>query len=188
MTPYYAGRALNLRTKGARIQLTREILEHALWMPYCGLRYEAFHQQELLQKSVEDFVADLYAKWIYEIGDNPRAKLDRFLMRRCNITEGLLRCNIDPSILTLCREAAYWIALKFIIPVHVQIVFDKWETLNFVFESVIAVVIGYNKVIKGWLANFIFMERSFHPVTRNKSDQKLAANNVVSLRYVERSI
>ncbi|XP_031370853.1 dynein heavy chain 2, axonemal [Apis dorsata] len=148
MTPYYAGRALNLRTKGARIQVTREILEHALWMPYCGLRYEAFHQQELLQKSIEDFVADLYAKWIYEVGDNPRAKLDRFLMRRCNITEGLLRCNIDPSILTLCREASYWIALKFIIPVHVQIVFDKWETLNFVFESVIAVIISYNKVIK----------------------------------------
>ncbi|XP_068978772.1 dynein axonemal heavy chain 2 [Bombus flavifrons] len=148
MTPYYAGRALNLRLKGARLQSTREALEEAMWMPFCGLSEDIYYQHDLLKKSIEDFVTDIYMEWIHEVGENPRVKLDRFLMRRSDSSAGLLCCNINPDILNLCRETAYWITLKFTIPVQVQIVYDKWETLNFVYESVLAVVIGYNKVIK----------------------------------------
>lgn len=149
MTPYYAGRALNLKLKGARLQSSREMLEMAVWMPYCALSDEIYHQHDLLKKSIEDFVTDIHSKWLHEIGENPRVKLDRFLMRRSDSDEGLLTCNIDPSILSLCRETAYWIALKHTIPVHMQVVYDKWETLHFVFESVLAVIIGYNKAIQG---------------------------------------
>ncbi|XP_043512192.1 dynein axonemal heavy chain 2 [Frieseomelitta varia] len=148
MTPYYAGRALNLRLKGAHVQSTREVLEEAVWMPYCNLSKDIYYQHDLLKKSIEDLIVDLYAKWVHEAGDNPRVKLDRFLMRRTDESPGLLRCNINPDILNLCREAAYWIALKFTIPVQVQIVYDKWETLHFVYESVLAVTIGYNKMIE----------------------------------------
>ena len=149
MTPYYAGRALNLRLKGAHVQSTREVLEEAVWMPYCNLSKDICYQHDLLKKSIEDLITDLYNKWVHEVGDNPRVKLDRFLMRRTDESPGLLRCNINPDILNLCREATYWIALKFAIPVQVQIVYDKWETLHFVYESVLAVTIGYNKMIEG---------------------------------------
>ncbi|CAL7938030.1 unnamed protein product [Xylocopa violacea] len=148
MTPYYAGRALNLRLKGARLQSTREVLEEAEWMPYCAISDEVYHQHDLLKKSIEDFILDIYTRWLHEVGENPRAKLDRFLMRRSDAKPGQLECNIDADILNLCRETAYWITLKFDIPFHVQIVYDKWESLHFVYESVVAVIIGYNKVIQ----------------------------------------
>lgn len=149
MTPYYSGRALNLRLKGARLQSTKVMLEEAAWMPYCGLSIEICMQHDILMKSIEDLVQYLYSNWTYHVGDNPRARLDRFLMRHSDSRPGLLECNIDPDILNLCRESAYWINLRFTIPVHVQIVYDKWETLCFVYESVLAVIIGYNKVIEG---------------------------------------
>lgn len=149
MTPYYAGRALNLRLKGARLQSTRDMLDEAAWMPYCGLMLEIYHQHDLLMKSIEDLIQDLYNKWTHQVGDNPRARLDRFLMCHSDPRPTLLECNIDPDILTLCRESAYWIQLKFTIPVHIQIVYDKWDTLYFVYESVLAVIIAYNKTIEG---------------------------------------
>ncbi|XP_076240945.1 dynein heavy chain 2, axonemal kl-2 [Calliopsis andreniformis] len=148
MTPYYAGRALNLRLKGARLKSTREMLDEAAWMPFCGLSIEIYHQHDLLMKSIEDLVQDLYNKWTHELGDNPRTRLDRFLMRRSDFRPGLLECNIDPDILNLCRESAYWINLKFTIPVQLQIVYDRWETLYFVYESVLAVMIAYNTAIE----------------------------------------
>nr|XP_034179953.1 dynein heavy chain 2, axonemal [Osmia lignaria] len=148
MTPYYAGRALCLRMKGARLQSTRELLEESIWMPYCGLSVEVYNQHDIFMKTIEDFVHDIYHKWIYQVGDNPRAKLDRFLMRRSDSNYGLLECNIDPDILSLCHEATHWINLKFTIPVHIRIIFDKWDSLHFAFEGVIAVIIGYNKAIQ----------------------------------------
>ncbi|CAK9808028.1 Dynein axonemal heavy chain 2 [Anthophora quadrimaculata] len=148
MTPYYAGRALNLLLKGARLQSTREVLEQAMWMPYCSLSEDLYYQHDLLKKSIEDLVSDIHSRWIHEVGENPRARLDRFLMKRSDMRVGLLECNIDPNILKLCREAGFWIALKFTIPVHIQIVYDRWESLHFVYESVVAVIIRYNKVLQ----------------------------------------
>ncbi|XP_078053365.1 dynein heavy chain 2, axonemal kl-2 [Augochlora pura] len=147
LTPYYAGRALNLRLKGARLQSTREMLEKAAWMPYCGLSLEIYNQHDVLMKSIEDLVENLYQSWVVAVGDNPRAKLDRFLMRRADDRTGNLECTIDPDILELCRESDYWVNLKFAIPVQIRLVYDKWDTLCFVYESVLAVVISYNKVI-----------------------------------------
>ncbi|XP_076651590.1 dynein heavy chain 2, axonemal kl-2 [Halictus rubicundus] len=147
ITPYFAGRALNLRLKGARLQSTREMLEDAAWMPYCSMSLEIYHQHDILMKSIEDLVENLHLSWVLAVGDNPRAKLDRFLMRRSDDRTGNLECTIDPDILNLCREADYWVNLRFPIPVQITLVYDKWDTLCFVYESVLAVVISYNKVI-----------------------------------------
>lgn len=150
ITPYYAGRALNLRLKGDRLLSTRRMLEEAEWMPYCGMSEEIYHQQGIVIRSIEDSMKDLYAKWLHDVGENPRARLDRFLMRRSDIKSGLLECNIDPNILNLCRECPYWISLRFNIPVHVQLIHDKWDTLHFIYESVLAVTLAYNKIIEGF--------------------------------------
>ncbi|KAG7190743.1 hypothetical protein KM043_006815 [Ampulex compressa] len=147
MTPYYAGRALNLRLKGARLQSTRKMLEEAEWMPFSSMSEEVYHQYDIVLKSIEDAVTDLYGRWVHETGDNPRSRLDRFLMRRSRSKPELLECNIDPFILNLCRESAYWISLRYDIPVHVQLVHDKWEAIHFVYESVLAVTLAYNNII-----------------------------------------
>ncbi|XP_012153483.1 dynein heavy chain 2, axonemal kl-2 [Megachile rotundata] len=148
MTPYYAGRALYLKLKAAHLLWIRELLEEAAWMPYCGYSVEVYDQHDTLMKTIEDFVADIFHQWVHQVGDNPRARLDRFLMRRSITNYGLLECNIDPAILNLCREATYWDYMKFGLPVHIQIVFDKWNSLYFALEGVIAVIIGYNKAIR----------------------------------------
>ncbi|XP_071580099.1 dynein axonemal heavy chain 2 [Temnothorax nylanderi] len=148
ITPYYAGRALNLRLKGDRLLSTRKMLEKAEWMPYCGMSEEIYHQEDIVIRSIEDSMKDLYVKWLHDVGDNPRARLDCYLMRRSDSKPGLLECNIDPNILNLCRECFYWISLKFNIPVHIQLIHDKWDTLHFIYESVLAVTLAYNKIIE----------------------------------------
>lgn len=149
ITPYYAGRALNLRLKGDRLLSTRKMLEKAEWMPYCGMSEEIYHQEDIVIRSIEDSMRELYGKWLHDVGDNPRARLDRYLMRRSDSKPGLLECNIDPNILNLCRECFYWISLRFNIPVHVKLIYDKWDTLHFIYESVLAVMLAYNKIIEG---------------------------------------
>lgn len=148
MTPYYSGRALNLRLKGAQLQSTRELLEQSMWMPFCSISEDVYHQHDLLKKSITDIVHNIYSNWIHETGENPRARLDRFLMRYSAFRNDVLECNIDPVILNLCREAAYWVGLKYTLPVHIQIVYDKWANLQFVYESVLAVIIGYNNLVQ----------------------------------------
>ncbi|XP_025155769.1 dynein heavy chain 2, axonemal [Harpegnathos saltator] len=148
ITPYYAGRALNLRLKGDRLLSTRKVLEEAEWMPYCGMSMEVYCQQDIVIRSIEDAVKNLYAQWLQNVGENPRSRLDRFLMRRSDDRSGLLECNVDPGILDLCRESSYWLSLRFTIPVHVQIIYDKQETLHFTRESVYAVTLAYNKIIR----------------------------------------
>lgn len=155
ITPYYAGRALNLRLKGDRLLSTRKMLKKAAWMPYCGMSEEIYHQKDIVIRSIEDSMKDLYANWLYDVGENPRARLDRFLMRRSDSKSGLLECNIDPNILNLCRESSYWISLRFTIPVHIQLIYDKWDTLHFTYENVLAVTRAYNQIIEGFGSLFL---------------------------------
>ncbi|XP_018342049.1 PREDICTED: dynein heavy chain 2, axonemal [Trachymyrmex septentrionalis] len=148
ITPYYAGRALNLRLKSDRLLSTRKMLEKAEWMPYCGKSEEIYRQKDSLIRSIEDSMKELYVKWLNDVGDNPRAQLDRSLMRRSDSKPGLLECNIDPNILNLCHECFYWINLRFNIPVHIQQVYDKRDTLRFIYENVLAVTLAYNNIIE----------------------------------------
>ncbi|KYM82700.1 Dynein heavy chain 2, axonemal [Atta colombica] len=148
ITPYYAGRALNLRLKGDRLLSTRKMLEKAEWMPYCAMSEEIYHQEDIMIRSIEDSMKELHIKWLYYVGDNPRAQLDRCLMRQSDSKPGLLECNIDPNILNLCHECFYWISFKFNIPVHIQQIYDMWDTLRFIYESVLAVTLTYNRIIE----------------------------------------
>lgn len=149
ITPYFAGRALNLRLKGDLLLSTRKRLEEAEWMPYCSMTVEIYHQQAIVIKSIDDAVKNLYAQWLHDVGENPRSRLDRFLMRRSDNGSGLLECNIDPDIPRLCRESSYWISLKFTVPLNVQIIYDKRETLHYIQESVHAVALACNNIIEG---------------------------------------
>ena len=149
LAPHFAGRALNLRLKGKRLERIKEALTRSSWMPYCSMSEEVYHQYDIVVGSIRDAIIGLYHKWTDDIGDNPALRLDRYLMRGSIDNPGLLETNIDPSILNLCREARHWSALGFEIPVPVQVINDKWDTLQFVYESVRTVVLSYNKIIEG---------------------------------------
>ncbi|XP_012280984.2 dynein heavy chain 2, axonemal [Orussus abietinus] len=145
--PYYSGRAQNLRLKIYRLEAMKKTVDEAKWMFPCNMAEEVYLQHKILVASIEDSISDLYYKWINDTGENPVDRLDRFLMRRSSVTPEFIECNIDQSIIQICKEASYWINLGFNVPVHIQVVHGKWDTLQFVYESVLTVVLSYNKII-----------------------------------------
>jgi len=128
--------------------MTHAILEEAAWIPHYNLT-QIYQQETIVVNSIDDSIKNLHTKWLHHIGDNPQMRLDRFLMRRSDVKTGLLECNMDPFVLDLFRECFYWIGLRFNIPVHIQVIYDKWNTLHFVYESVLAVTLAYNKILEG---------------------------------------
>lgn len=119
-------------------------------MSHCSISEEVYHQLDLLNGSIKEAIISLNYKWINDIGHNPKSLLDRYLMRKSNDKPGLLESNMDTDILTLCCEAKHWQSLGFSIPVYVSMVYDKWDTLLFVSESVLKLVLAYNRIIESF--------------------------------------
>lgn len=51
------------------------------------------------------------------------------------------------SILDICTEARHWESLEFDIPTHIKSLYLKYENVQYVYESVMTVVIDYNRII-----------------------------------------
>lgn len=51
------------------------------------------------------------------------------------------------SLLTIFWEAKYWEILQFEIPAHVQATYAKSDLIQLVYESVLSVVMNYNKIL-----------------------------------------
>lgn len=158
LAPYYAGRALNLRSKTKRLENIKSMFVKACWLPHCSMSDEVYHQYEILVGWTRDATLAIYHRWIEDAGTDFVDRLDRCLMKQNLDKPGLLECNIDPGIQYLCHEARYWSILKFEIPVHIQVINTKWKDLQFVYESVLTVVLAYNKILQGyymqtWLRN-----------------------------------
>lgn len=140
---------MNLRLKSKRLEWTRHLLASAEWLGYCSISEEVYHQNSIVLGSINDTIVGLYHKWMDDIGDNPKSRLDRYLMRRSNDKPGLLESNLDPYVLNLCHEANHWRYLGFQIPVYVEMINDKWVILQFVSESLLVLVLTYNSLIEG---------------------------------------
>lgn len=149
MTPYFSGRALNMRLRIARLQNMKKSFDDAEWLSYCSMSNEVNEQYKKLVHSIQDTITDLFHKWIDDVGEDVNKRLDRYLMRPSSNKTGLLDCNVDSTILNMCEEAKYWTMWSFKIPIPIQIIYDKWRTLKFVFESVLSVVLAYNKIMEG---------------------------------------
>ena len=160
-SPYFSGRALNLSIKSSRLQWLAETLRTSTWQRADGadgLHADAFHHGDSLVQSIRARVADLYRKWLAELGDNPQSRLDRYLMRRggcpddkAGSSSASLACNADPRLVALCEEAAYWLDLRFELPANLQLINGRWKSLQFVYENVLAIVGAYNKIVQGIL-------------------------------------
>lgn len=149
MTPYFAGRALAMRLRIAKLKNMKKCFDDAEWLSYCSMSNEVNLQYEKLVNSIQDTVTNLFYKWIDNVGEGVHKRLDRYLMRPSPNKSGLLECNIDPKIINTCQEARYWTMWKFKFPISIQIIYDKWPTVKFVYESVLSVVLAYNKIIEG---------------------------------------
>ncbi|XP_043487243.1 dynein-1-beta heavy chain, flagellar inner arm I1 complex-like isoform X1 [Polistes fuscatus] len=148
MTSYYSGRALALEQKANSLQATKKMMEDAEWLPYCAMKFEVFYQHDLVIKSIKDAITNLYNEWIEAVGENPRSRLDRSLIRRMEKSPLFFECNMDPFILNLCRECDSWINLRFDIPIQMTVVHVKKDIIFFVYESVLALVYTYNTIIE----------------------------------------
>ncbi|KAI4504209.1 hypothetical protein M0802_000680 [Mischocyttarus mexicanus] len=148
MMPYYSGRALALQQKANSLQTTKKMMEEAEWLPYCAMKFEVFHQHDLVIKSIEDAITNLHSEWIEAAGENPRTRLDRSLIKRMEKSPLLLECNMDPFVLDLCRECDSWINLLFDIPIQITVIHVRRDTIFFVYEGVLALIYTYNTIIK----------------------------------------
>ncbi|KAJ8670786.1 hypothetical protein QAD02_002045, partial [Eretmocerus hayati] len=172
LSPFFAGRALNLRAKASRLRRLASLLRDSTWQRREGesngpsasnSHEEALQRGELLADSIASRQAELCRKWLAEIGDSPQSRLERRLMRyqqfqpdesgapsQLNERDSpkRLECNIDPRILQLCEEATAWADLRFDLPVHVQQIVGRWQTLQFVYENVLAIVGAYNRIVR----------------------------------------
>lgn len=131
-------------------------LTEAKWMGQCSISEEVYHQYEIMVNSIRETIVRLYHKWMDDIGDNPKSQLDRYLMRRSDDKPRLLESNLDQNVLNLCREAHHWQYLGFQMPVHVVMINDNWQTLQFVSESVLMLILSYNRILNGIINNKIF--------------------------------
>lgn len=148
--PYFSGRAKHLKTKVAKLERINSLIKKADWIPYCCISEQVSEKYDMLMTSVNDGIKNIFQKWVNNAGENPQDHLNCFLMKRKNEERhGKLECNMDLRILDLCREANHWLDFEFTFPINIQMVHDKWDTLLFVYESVLSVVLAYNKILDG---------------------------------------
>ncbi|KAF5292010.1 hypothetical protein FQA39_LY14127 [Lamprigera yunnana] len=145
--PYFAGRAMVANLKKNRLQMMKNLFEEANWMRTCSIAEDVFAQYASALVLIDGIILDLYRKWVDSIGEDVPNRLQRSLMNRSPTRPGLLECNIDRSILDLFREAKFWEALKFDVPGNANNIYKKADAIKLVYESVLAVVMDYNKII-----------------------------------------
>ena len=57
--------------------------------------------------------------------------------------------DIFRLILDVCQETEVWERLKFEVPAVISGLYKKWRALKLLYETVLTVVLDYNKVIEG---------------------------------------
>nr|CAI5834494.1 unnamed protein product [Callosobruchus analis] len=150
LMPYFAGRAHMANMKKNRLLLLKQMFDNAGWMMPCSISREVFAQYEKLIKSINETILGLYRKWVDSIGEDVSGRLNRPLMCKSITKPGLLEANIDRSLLEIFHEAKYWEALNYEIPTYVKSVYQKADSIKFVYECVLNVVLDYNKIISSF--------------------------------------
>jgi hypothetical protein len=61
----------------------------------------------------------------------------------------LIIWNFYRIILNVCYEASFWERLNYEVPAVIHSVYNKWDQLKLKYETVLTLVVEYNKVIEG---------------------------------------
>lgn len=102
---------------------------------------------EQMNENLTKDIRKIYDKWLDIMDVDVAAKLNRTLMCRSVTHPGLLECNIDRVVLEMCEEAQSFGLLGFGTPVHINQVYSRYNTIRLVYESVLTVVLDYNKIL-----------------------------------------
>lgn len=146
--PPYAGRAIILKINLDRITRLKEFFDRAEWMPDNSNSVRVIADYEQMRTSITSSIKRIHEQWLDTMDVNVHNKLDRTLMCRSVTRPGLLECNIDRGILELCEEARYFEMLGLGVPVHISQIYTKYNTIRLVYESVLCVVLEFNKIIE----------------------------------------
>ncbi|KAI4471763.1 dynein heavy chain [Holotrichia oblita] len=146
-TPYYSGRAMMAQMKKSHLKISKKILEAAAWLPPCSIADDVFLQYDNLITSIDELVMGIYRKFIDSIGDDIMSRLNSPLMCRSATKTGLLESNMDRSLIQILEEIKNWSAMKFEIPQHIAALYKRQESLRFIYENVLQVVMDYNKIL-----------------------------------------
>ncbi|CAH0714647.1 unnamed protein product, partial [Brenthis ino] len=146
--PSFAGRAVLLRVRRNRLVYLKKVMTDAsVWLLPCSNSEDVIMHVNRLVGAIDVAIRELWISWTHNVDEKCAAGLNKTLMRKSAENHGLLECNIDVNILELCREASHWENLGLDIPLHAYQVFMKSKTILYVYESVLAVVKGYNKIL-----------------------------------------
>lgn len=145
--PKYAGRAMTLKINLDRITRIKGLFDKAEWLPENSNALKATSAYDEMHTNLTKNIKQLNDHWLDTMDTNVHTKLNRTLMCRSVTRPGLLECNIDRGILELCEEARYFEMLGMGVPVHINQIYSKFTTIRFVYESVLTVVLDYNKIL-----------------------------------------
>lgn len=101
-----------------------------------------------MKTNVTNTIRQLNDQWLDTMHTDVSVKLNRTLMCRSITHPGFLECNIDRDILIICEEARYFEIIGFGVPVHVNQIYSKYNTIKLMYENVLTVVLNYNRILK----------------------------------------
>lgn len=145
--PKLAGRAVSLRMNLDRMTRLRDLFVRAEWLPDNSHSVRAYAAYDEMNGNLTKNIRELYEQWLDANDTDVPAKMNRTLMCRSATRPGALECNIDRTLLELCEEARYFEMLGFGIPSHILQIYAKYAVLRLVFETVLCVVLDYNKIL-----------------------------------------
>jgi hypothetical protein len=77
----------------------------------------------------------------------------------------LIIWNFYRILLNACYEARFWERLNYEVPAVIQSFYNKWDQLKLKYETVLTIVVDYNKVIEGKIYfNMHYMHMCVMPI------------------------
>lgn len=177
--PYYASRAIGYRTNLERLTWVRNRLNSSEWLPNVAEASMVLKKFESVRKEFDKEVRKSYDEWQKNCCSTLlNQKLDRSLLIRSKKKRGLIECNIDRAVLTICEQSQHFERLGFGVPGPVRKIYEKHDTLRFVYNSVVQVCLNYNHI----LSALSEQERKLFRALIQACDRKIAPG-VFKLTY-----
>lgn len=168
---YYASRAVAYRINSERLQWLRDRLKNSHWLPSVPEAVIALNKFETIKKDFQTSSRKAFEDWVKNsTSPNLLTRLDRTLLIRSKTQKGLLECNIDRTVLDICQQAQHFEQLGFQIPGSIRKLYEKYHTLNFVYNSVVTVCLDYNRILTALSEE----ERKLFKALIHSCDRKIA--------------
>ncbi|XP_030382586.1 dynein heavy chain 2, axonemal, partial [Scaptodrosophila lebanonensis] len=179
LVPYYASRAINYRLNLERLTWLRNRLNNSEWLPIVSETSMVLLRFEMLRRDFEIEIRHSYEEWQKNCCSSALTqKLDRFLLIRSKKKKGLLECNIDRTVITICEQVLHFEQLGFSVPGSIRKIYEKYDVLRFVYNSVVQVCLNYNHI----LSALSEQERKLFRALIQACDRKIAPG-VFKLTY-----